>query len=62
MANTDLKENDIITGADGKKVSNFAEFYDILESHKAGDTIELEYYRSSNGSTDKVTITLQESK
>lgn len=61
-ANTDLKENDIITGADGKKVSNFAEFYDILESHKAGDTIELEYYRSSNGSTDKVTITLQESK
>lgn len=61
-ANTDLKENDIITGADGKKVSNFAEFYDILESHKAGDTIELEYYRSSNGSTNKVTITLQESK
>lgn len=61
-ANTGLKENDIITGADGKKVSNFAEFYDILESHKAGDTIELEYYRSSNGSTDKVTITLQESK
>ena len=61
-ANTDLKENDIITGADGKKVSNFAEFYDILESHKADDTIELEYYRSSNGSTDKVTITLQESK
>lgn len=61
-ANTDLKENDIITGADGKKVSNFAEFYDILESHKAGDKIELEYYRSSNGSTDKVTITLQESK
>lgn len=61
-ANTGLKENDIITGADGKKISNFAEFYDVLESHKAGDSIELEYYRPSNGNSDKVTITLQESK
>lgn len=60
--NTELKENDIIIGADGKTVSNFAEFFDILESHKTGDTLELEYYRSSNGSTGKITITLQESK
>lgn len=60
--NTELKQNDIITGADGKKISNFAEFYDVLESHKAGDTLELEYYRTSDSSTGKVTITLQESK
>lgn len=60
--NTDLKENDIIIGADGKKISNFTEFYDILEEHKAGDSIELEYYRSSDNSTGKVTITLEESK
>lgn len=60
--NTELRQNDIITGADGKKITNFAEFYDVLESHKSGDTLELEYYRSSDKSTGKVTITLQESK
>ncbi|MGN0500121.1 MAG: S1C family serine protease [Ruminococcus sp.] len=60
--NTELKVYDIITGADGKTVTNFAEFFDILEGHKAGDSIELEYYRSKDGSTGKITITLQESK
>lgn len=60
--NTELRENDIIIGADGKKVSNFAEFYNVLEEHQAGDSIELEYYRTSDNSTGKITIILEESK
>lgn len=59
---TDLRSNDIITKVDGKEVATFADVYEILEKHKAGDKIELEYYRYSTGKEDTVKITLQEDK
>ncbi len=59
--NTELKQGDIIVGIDGTKTSNFAELFGVLESHSAGDSVELEYYRPSKNSTEKITITLQES-
>lgn len=57
-----LKAEDIITGADGKKVQSFSDIYEILEDFSAGDEITLEYYRPDDGSTDTVTVILQEDK
>lgn len=60
--NTDIKKGDIITSMDGKTVETFADVYKILEKHKAGDKIELEYYRRSSGKEGTVKIVLQEDK
>lgn len=60
--NTNLKVEDIIVEADGEEIKNFSDIYEVLEHHKPGDRIEIEYYRPSTGKNDKVTITLQEDK
>lgn len=57
---TELETEDIITEADGTEVKSFSDIYEVLEKHKAGDKIELKYYRSSDGSEGTVEITLQE--
>lgn len=59
---TDLKIEDIITEADGETVTSFADIYEILGNHKAGDKIKLKYYRMSDGSEGTVEVTLQEDK
>lgn len=59
---TELKTNDIITEADGKTVKSFADMYEILGEHKAGDKIKIKYYRMSDGSEGTFEITLQEDK
>ncbi len=60
--NTELAAGDIITEADGKEVTSFSDIYAILEEHKAGDKITLKYYRTSDGSSGSVKVTLQEDK
>ena len=45
LAGTDVKEGDIITEIDGKRISSFSEVYSILENHKPGDKIEIQFYR-----------------
>lgn len=57
---TKLKTEDIITEADGTEVKTFSDIYKVLEKHKAGDKIELKYYRASDDSEGTVEITLQE--
>lgn len=58
---TSLKEGDIITEVDGETITNFADVYAILETHKPGDKIKVKYYSSSSGDGE-VEITLQEDK
>lgn len=60
--NTNLKINDIIIGLDGKKVTSFADIYEILENHKDGDTVKIEFYRYSDAKTYTDEITLQADK
>lgn len=57
-----LNAGDIIIGADGKVITSFSDIYEILEKHKPNDKIILEYYKSSDGSQNKVEITLTEDK
>lgn len=57
---TDAKVGDIIIAADGETVQNFADMYDILEKHKAGDEVTLTLDR--NGSEIKVKVKLEEDK
>lgn len=59
---TELKTEDIITEADGEEVKTFSDIYEVLEKHKAGDKIELKYYRASDDSEGTIEITLQEDK
>lgn len=62
MDKTGAQAGDIVTKVDNKNVSNFAEVYDILEKHKAGDKIKVTLYRQSASRTYDITITLQEDK
>ncbi|MCH5303250.1 MAG: trypsin-like peptidase domain-containing protein [Ruminococcus sp.] len=62
MDNTGAQVGDILTKVDGKKISTFAEVYDILESHKTGDKIKITLYRPSTRKSYDITITLQEDK
>lgn len=57
---TGIRTNDIITKADNKQVTSFSDIFEILENHKPGDEIEIEYYRTSDGSTHTIKVTLQE--
>lgn len=59
---TELKRGDIITGIDGETVNNFSDIYNVLEEHKPGDKVKLEYYHSANGKEGEIEITLQEDK
>lgn len=59
---TDLKPEDIITEVDGTKITSFADVYEVLETHKAGDKVTVKYYRVSDKSEKTIEITLQEDK
>lgn len=61
-ANTELKPDDIITVFDGKNITSFAEMYEALEQHKAGDKVMLKFYRQTDGKDYEIEITLQEDK
>lgn len=57
-----LQTDDIITEVDGQSITSFADVYEILEQHKAGDKVTIKYYRDSTHSEDEFEITLQEDK
>ena len=59
---TELAQGDVITEADGTKVTSFANMYAVLETHKPGDKIKLKYYNTSSDSEKEIEITLQEDK
>lgn len=50
---------DIITKLGGKKVSNFADIYDLLENYKPGDKVKLTVYRPSDDKEYDYEITLE---
>jgi len=60
--NTELKPDDIITEFDGKPITSFAEMYEALEPHKAGDKAKLKFYRESDKKEYEIEITLQDDK
>jgi serine protease Do len=51
-----LRQGDIITKADGKKVDDVSDLHTILYTHKLGDTISLEVLRG--GSTKTLSVNL----
>lgn len=59
IKDTDIKEYDIITEIDGKKVSSFSEVFAILNEHSAGDTIEIKYVSIGDSQSDIVTNTAE---
>ncbi|WP_125711076.1 S1C family serine protease [Companilactobacillus zhongbaensis] len=52
-----LKKNDVIVKVDSKKISSVADLHNALYSHKVGDTISLQYYRSGDLKTVKIHLT-----
>ena len=48
---------DVITGIDGTRIKDMAEFLSILWSYKAGDTVAVEYISSRSPNTSLVTLT-----
>lgn len=56
---TSLSKGDIIIEADGQSVTCFADMYEILEEHKAGDKIKLKYYRPTDDSYNEIEVILQ---
>ena len=52
-----IKVMDVITGIDGIRIKDMAEFLSILWSYKAGDTVAVEYISSRSPNTSLVTLT-----
>ncbi len=59
MDGSGIKVGDFITKLDGDKVSNFADIYDLLEKHKAGDKVKVTVYRPDDDKEHDFTITLE---
>lgn len=55
-----IKENDIITSFDGKRVKTYDELNEQRAKHKAGDKVKVEVFR--NGETKTFEVTLEEDK
>lgn len=55
-----LKIGDIITGLAGEKITSVAELNIVKNRYKAGDEVEIEFYR--NGETHKSKVTLAEAQ
>ena len=53
-----LKDNDVITHIDGKKVDDHVEFGHLIRGRKAGEAIKVEYLR--DGKAGEATATLKE--
>lgn len=48
LANTKIKEGDIITELDGKTITSFQDIYDVLDDHKPDDKVTVKAKRASN--------------
>ncbi len=58
--NAGLQQGDIITAADGQKVTTGEELNKIKDQHKPGDALKLEVYKYATGQTENVEVTLSE--
>lgn len=59
---TKLTEGDIVTALDGEDVTSFSDIYRVLEKHKDGDKVMLQYYQASSGKEVEEEITLAADK
>ncbi|MEE0059364.1 MAG: trypsin-like peptidase domain-containing protein, partial [Acutalibacteraceae bacterium] len=50
---SDVKKGDIVTAIDGKSVTSLASLFDVLDSYKEGDTVEVTVYRIDKKNTEK---------
>ncbi len=55
-ADADLKEGDVITSLDGKKVTKMSELQEILYAKKPGDKLTITYMRNKKSVTKTVTL------
>ncbi|HEX3017365.1 MAG TPA: trypsin-like peptidase domain-containing protein [Caproicibacter sp.] len=65
MTRAGANVGDIITAADGKKVTSLTDLYAVLNNHKPGDTITMKLYTGSvsgNGSSKTIRVKLLEDK
>jgi len=51
-----LEPDDVIVKIDGQDVTNNGQLLAILAQHKAGDTVDVDYYRGNQQQTTKVTL------
>ena len=51
-----LKKGDIVTGLGGSRVEDVADARDIFNNYKAGDTVEVEFYRNGNKTSANMTL------
>ena len=51
-----MKKGDVIVAVDGKKVSGFEEFSEVLKQHKPGATVKITYVRKDAESTVEVKL------
>lgn len=51
-----LKEGDVITEIDGKKVTRFGELQELLSTHKPGDKVTVKYLRDKKAHTASLTL------
>jgi len=55
-AEAGLRENDVIVRVAGERVRNGGELLVVLAGYRAGDTVEVEYYRGNDLRTAEVTL------
>ena len=51
-----LKEGDVITSIDGKKIEKFGELQELLTNHRPGDKIKVTYLRDKKQHTSELTL------
>lgn len=51
-----MKEGDVITGIDGKKIEKFGELQELLTNHRPGDKIKVTYLRDKKQHTAELTL------
>ena len=51
-----LKKGDIVTGLGGSSVEDVADARDIFNNYKAGDAVEVEFYRNGNKTSANMTL------
>ena len=58
--NAGLQQGDIITSADGTKISSGSDLTEYKDTKSPGDTVELEVYKYATGKTEKIKVVLSE--
>ncbi len=55
-AGAGLKEGDVITAIDGKKITKFGELQELISSHRPGDKVSVTYLRDKKQRTATITL------